>query len=111
MWTSNGLFCCSLSASVRQAADGTGKAEPLGAGGFPSGVTPNGKVLFNFDRDVKMLTLDGTHHVESLITGPATERNGVVSPNRRWLAYETNISGEFGINVTPYPNVSGGGPW
>jgi hypothetical protein len=39
------------------------------------------------------------------------ERNGTVSPDGRWLAYESNSSaGQFEIYVRPYPNV-GGGQW
>ena len=52
-----------------QAADGTGAAERLGAG-LPSGVTPDGKqVLFSSvpgARDLMLLTLDASHHVEPL---------------------------------------------
>ena len=55
-----------------------------------------------------MLTLDGSHHVEPLIQTPSNERNGVVSPDGRWLAYESDSSGEFEIYVKPFPNVSAG---
>ena len=55
-----------------------------------------------------MLALDGTHHVEPLIQTPANERNGVVSPDGRWLAYESDSSGKFEIYVKPFPNVSAG---
>ena len=55
-----------------------------------------------------VLTLDGTHHVEPLVRTPATERNGVVSPDGRWLAYESDSSGEFEIYVKPFPAVSDG---
>ena len=95
-----GVVC---SASARgwcapKAADGTGVAERL-ADGLPSGVTLDGKqVLINGvpgSVDVMVLTLDGTHHVEPLVRTPATERNGVVSPNGRWLAYESDSSGRI----------------
>jgi Tol biopolymer transport system component len=38
---------------------------------------------------------------------PATERNGVVSPDGRWLAYEAddNDSRALEIYVRPYPDV------
>ena len=55
-----------------------------------------------------MLTLDGTHHVEPLIQTPSNERNGVVSPDGRWLAYESDSSGQFEIYVKPFPNVNAG---
>ena len=43
--------------------------------------------------DMMMLALDGTHRVEPLLQTPSTERNGVVSPDGRWLAYESDSSG------------------
>jgi serine/threonine-protein kinase len=52
--------------------------------------------------------LDGTHRVTPLVQSPAIERNGVVSPDGRWLAYEANGSGRFEISVRPYPDVSRG---
>jgi len=36
------------------------------------------------------------------------ERNGIVSPDGRWLAYESNSSSPFEIYVRPFPNVGGG---
>jgi serine/threonine-protein kinase len=39
---------------------------------------------------------------------PATERNGIVSPDGRWLAYEANDSGKLEIYVRPYPAVTSG---
>ena len=99
----NGLFW--------QAADGTGDAERLGTG-LPSGVTSDGRhVIFSSApgaRDVMLLTLDASHHVKPLIQTASTERNGVVSPNGRWVAYESDSSGEFEIYVKPFPTVSGG---
>jgi hypothetical protein len=35
-------------------------------------------------------------------------RNGIVSPDGRWLAYEANDSGSFEIHVTPFPGVARG---
>jgi serine/threonine-protein kinase len=51
-----------------------------------------------------------------LIADPVSEeRGGVLSPDGRWLAYESNRSGQFEIYVRPYPaldrqwSVSSGG--
>ena len=38
------------------------------------------------------------------------EGNGTVSPDGRWLAYESNSSGRFEIYVRPFPNA-GEGLW
>jgi len=52
--------------------------------------------------------LDGPPRVQPLIATPFNERNGIVSPDGRWLAYESDSSGQFEIYVRPYPNVNDG---
>jgi Tol biopolymer transport system component len=54
------------------------------------------------------LELDGTHRVTPVLQSPFVERNGVVSPDGRWLAYEANDSGRFEISVRPFPDVNSG---
>src|SRR5262245_49983461 len=60
------------------------------------------------DKDVMQATLTGTHTVAPLVQTPAAERNGTVSPDGRWLAYEANDSGSLEIYVRPYPDVASG---
>ena len=55
-----------------------------------------------------MVALDGTRRVQPLLETPSVERNGIVSPDGRWLAYESDSSGRFEIYVRPFPNVSAG---
>jgi hypothetical protein len=52
----------------------------------------------------------GGRRVTSLLQTKFDERNGIVSPDGRWLAYDSNNSGSFQIYVRPFPNV-GGGQW
>jgi serine/threonine-protein kinase len=54
------------------------------------------------------VTVTGTHTVTPLVHTPAAERNGIVSPDGRWLAYEANDSGPMEIYVRPYPDVASG---
>ena len=88
-------------------ADGSGAAEALGGGGGgpPSGVTPDGTGDF---RGPGSDDGDARRHasVQELVKTPSSERNGVVSPNGRWLAYESNSSGRFEIYVAPFPNAA-----
>ena len=102
-----------------QAADGTGAAERLTTSShvqFVTGITPDGTaVVFNeqtptMGNDLLQLALDGTRRVTPLLQTKFDERNGIVSPDGRWLAYESNSSGSFEIYVRPFPNV-GGGQW
>jgi len=95
-----------------QPVDEAGGAEMLSAGGPPSGVTPDGgQVLFGplGNPDILMMALDGTRRVQALLKNPPVERNGVVSPDGRWLAYEElDRDGQFEVYVRPFPNVSAG---
>jgi serine/threonine-protein kinase len=54
------------------------------------------------------VTVTETHAGTPLVRTPAAERNGIVSPDGRWLAYEANYRGQFDIYVRPYPNVNDG---
>jgi len=99
------------------AADGTGTAERLTTSTnaqFVSGITPDGTAaVYNeatpgMGRDLLQVALDGMHRVTPLVQTKFDERNGIVSPDGRWLAYESNSSGPFEIYVRPFPNVSGG---
>ena len=95
-----------------QSADGTGKPEQLAEGNLltPSGVSPDGKrALFSgTSNDVMSVTLDGTRRVEPLVQTPFFERNATVSPDGRWMAYESNASSRSEVYVRPYPKVATG---
>jgi serine/threonine-protein kinase len=100
-----------------QPAVGMGTAERLTQGPnvqFPSAVSPDGtRVVFsqgaNTTRfDVMMVTLEKDHSVQPLVQTPFDERNGEVSLDGRWLAYESNDSGQAQIYVRPFPDVNRG---
>jgi serine/threonine-protein kinase len=102
-----------------QAADGAGAAERLttsSSAQFPTGITPDGTAVVFFEGKTRMgpdllqLALDGTRQVTPLLQTKFEKRNAVVSPDGRWLAYESNSSGPTEIYVRPFPNV-GGGQW
>src|SRR5205823_13160893 len=59
-------------------------------------------------RDLLQLALDGTHRVTPLLQTKSDELNGIVSPDGRWRAYESNSSGRHDIYVRPFLNVAGG---
>jgi len=119
VWMPDGqhLIFASLDAEhpgmFRRRADGTGTTEVLGTGlggMLPSDVTRDGRqVLFSYrSQDIKVLSLDGTRQIQPLIETRSNERNGIVSPQGRWLAYESDSSGQFEIYVRPFPNVNDG---
>jgi serine/threonine-protein kinase len=101
----------------RQAADGTGAVERLTDSPNqenPTAVTPDGRRLIFTETapktgdDVMQLDLDEMHRVTPLVQSSFIERNGIVSPDGRWLAYEANDSGRFEIFVRPFPDVNSG---
>ena len=77
-------------------------------------MSPDGRLLIftetapNTGEDVMQMALDGTRRVTPLVQSPFAERNGVVSPDGRWLAYEANDSGRVEISVRPFPEVNSG---
>jgi hypothetical protein len=44
----------------------------------------------------------------ALVQTKADERNGVLSADGRWLAYDSNMSGQPEVYVRPFPNVESG---
>ena len=99
-----------------QAADGTGAAERLTKGAkveLPSSFLPDGKrLLFHTPDarpyDIGIVNLDGEHRTELLLHMPFDEVNAAVSPDGRWLAYESNESGRAEVYVRPFPDINGG---
>jgi Tol biopolymer transport system component len=81
---------------------------------YPSAVSPDGRRLIFSDttpttaEDVMALELDATRRVTPIVKTALSERNGIISPDGRWLAYEANDSGQFEIYVRPYPDVTSG---
>ena len=98
-----------------QAADGSGAVERLTESPntqYPMAVSPDGRQLIfsentpQTDIDLMVLELDGTRRVTPLLQSRFAERNGTISPDGHWLAYEANDSGRFEIYVRPYPDVN-----
>ncbi|HEX4913062.1 MAG TPA: protein kinase, partial [Vicinamibacterales bacterium] len=103
-----------------QASDGTGEAERLTVNSnnqFPTSTTPDGATVVLFGAsgnsknamDVFTLSLnDPAHKAEPLIAAEGMDLGGEVSPDGKWLAYHSNISGEFQVYVRPFPKVQEG---
>ena len=53
-----------------------------------------------------MLSLEGS--TEPLLATEFNERNAEISPDGRWLAYQSDASGRHEIYVRPFPNVEEG---
>jgi eukaryotic-like serine/threonine-protein kinase len=75
---------------------------------LPGSVLQDGSgvlVTIGAPSDIALVSLkDGTAKT-LLHSSKAAFRNPEISPNGHWLAYQTNESGEFQIEVRPYPDV------
>ena len=101
-----------------QAADGTGGTERLTEGAeahMPNTFSPDGgRLIFGADtgtatgRDLRMLVLDGERRITPLIQTPFDERNAEISPDGKWIAFQSNESGTEEVYVRPFPDVESG---
>jgi eukaryotic-like serine/threonine-protein kinase len=100
--------------TFRQAADGTGAPEPLtrnAQGGYPLVVSPDGKWLV-FQRDgpgLFLLPLDAAGEARPLSPDPKVQWfEADISPDGRWIAYDSAESGREEIYVRPFPTADSG---
>jgi Tol biopolymer transport system component/tRNA A-37 threonylcarbamoyl transferase component Bud32 len=129
VWTPDGkslIFSSGAPAGVgfrnlfRLAADGTGTAEQLtrDAIAVPKALTADGNALIFVENktgsgpasgvnrgDVMLLPLVGERRPQPLVRTQFSETNAELSPDGRWLAYQSNESGQEETFVRPFPNV------
>jgi serine/threonine-protein kinase len=102
-----------------QAADNTGTVERLTTSQNPqytNSISPDGRHLLfveqapNTTGDIEMLTLDAARKSEAapLVATTFSELNAEVSPDGRWVAYQSNESGKNQVYVRPFPKVDAG---
>ena len=120
VWSVDGesIFFSSLrdgAGVYRRASNGTGQVEALISGQPDRILAPNSLdsdgntlVLRSLGRggagnDISTLTLDGSHQV--LLDSPFEEMGPVISPNGKWIAYQSDETGEFEVYVRPFPEV------
>jgi len=98
-----------------QAADNSGTVDQLTTAATnhaPTGFAGANQLLFteygmNNSNDLAMMTMD-TRQRTPLVATPVEERNGTVSPDGRFIAYESSKSGEFQVFVSQFPDVNAG---
>ena len=97
-----------------RAADGTGLEERLTNSPNPQiagSVTPDGTLVY-FERDPKsgfdlwMLPLTGPRQPRRFLSTPRNEGNPRTSPDGRWVAYQSNISGIVEVYVASFPSAT-----
>ncbi len=74
---------------------------------FPSSWSPDGKnVIVSMKRDIWTIPVDGDHTPKPLIHTKASERLGRVSPDGKWIAYQSDEPGQDEIYVSQYPEAT-----
>jgi serine/threonine-protein kinase len=98
-------------------ADGTGMPEPLIESSNTTVAwvwTAEDEVVFSeatdTGTDVAVLSLAGDRERRPLLDSQFNEYRPALSPDRRWLAYQSDESGQNEVFVRPFPEV-GGGKW
>jgi eukaryotic-like serine/threonine-protein kinase len=96
-------------------ADGTGEESLLSKSDliqFAQSFTPDGKSLVvtrqQATNDLALITTDGVGKTTPLVETSFIEGLAEISPDGRWLAYQSDESGQDQIYVRPFPNVNDG---
>jgi serine/threonine-protein kinase len=79
----------------------------------PQSLSPDGTELLTRSSsgnglDIARILLNKKGEVVPLLTTSFNEANAEISPNGKWIAYQTNDSGINEIYVRPYPSVDEG---
>jgi Tol biopolymer transport system component len=101
----------------RRSADLTGSEERLTTSRnvtyqLPFAWTRDGKLVFQQDSpdtklDIGVVPIDGERTPTLLVRGAADEAHPAMSPDGRWIAYQSNLSGRWEVYVQPFPDLSG----
>lgn len=100
-----------------RAADGTGDTARLiesAANPAPTAFSHDGaqlvvhQIMSPQTDHIKMLSLDAKQSVDLLAQPKVHFQNADVSPDGRWLAYQSDESGQFEVYVRPFPDVQRG---
>lgn len=78
---------------------------------WPSAWTRDGRIVFtdvalDEDRDIWVVRADGSEAPSPYLDTPSIEKSAAVSPNGRWVAYDSNAPGRFEVFVNRFPEPS-----
>jgi eukaryotic-like serine/threonine-protein kinase len=120
LWTLDGQRIAFVSSGVVywKAANGTGEDEKLGSAPdrelVPRSWSSDGKTLVvgeytqGYKCDIGSLSMEGDHKWRSLLHEKHLEAQPNISPDGRWMAYDSNESGKWEVYVRPFPEVDTG---
>jgi dipeptidyl aminopeptidase/acylaminoacyl peptidase len=105
--------------SFRVRADGSAPAEALQEGHVVTDLTPDGRFAIttrvapgesvgaNSNRDLWLLPLSGEEEARPLLETSGPVQSGRLSPDGRWLVYESVRSEESQLYLTRFPEMTG----
>ncbi len=73
--------------------------------------SPDGKLLaYTEERpdqgsDILILPIDGDRKPRTFLATASNERNPTISPDGRWVAYESDETGHFEVFITSFPEA------
>jgi serine/threonine-protein kinase len=100
----------------QQSADGSAEPEPLPTEGpfekHPGSMTPDGRSLLFSLREgsapgLALLEIGGTTPARPILVGKQSEDMPALSPDGRWLAYDSAESGRWEVYLRRYPDMGG----
>ena len=122
IWANNGEHIIFLSSRLEytaiysKRADGVGNAkrivtDPLYP--YPEAISPDGKTLVfrsvAVSKPTSYVSMDGDGEPSVLLEGKFQERNVRISPDGKWMSYESAETGRFEIYVQSFPDA--GAKW
>jgi serine/threonine-protein kinase len=124
LWTPDGRYLIYRSVRddgktglYRTRVDGVGDPEMIVdvTGAYPNAMTGDGKqVIFRSavgskgGNDLYIASIEGDRSVKPLIATEFDEYNAEISPDGRWIAFQSNRSGHDDVYVRPFPDVTAG---
>ncbi len=101
-------------------ADGTGEVEKISPGGadeirVPFSSSPDGKILALWEvklslsqTNISILSMEGDHARTPLLQKEYYEDCPQISPDGRWIAFQSNETGRYEVYVHSFPDVNQG---
>ena len=121
IWSPDGRVFFAGNGTAWQNADGSGVQEGLGqndgTGTVPYTFTPDGGTLLRGNTDPPRSTwavsvADSEVQSPPILTSPSgSSYNASISPNGKWVTYQSDETGELEVYVQPFPDVDAGGKW
>tara|TARA_B100000686_G_C16784746_1_gene974451 strand:- start:369 stop:3041 length:2673 start_codon:yes stop_codon:yes gene_type:complete len=95
-----------------KASDGTGEVELLSEnpeGPRPFAWSADGQLIFvQRPGDIAVMNIDGEPTIEPLFATEFIEDVPAISPDGKWIAYQSDESGQPEIYVQPFPDINNG---